>query len=243
MITQLHISLSDLHRHRLPSYVSQFPLSSGVLVSDFRHFDPLHTHNRIQRIKYLSDVLRHLIRLSHGSVCCRITVSFMVHPHHSNLAFVRTTGNTADTFAPHRRSFGTRRLFHQTRSVQPAVSSVFCFRHSSSRSFHERLNHGFFPASFVLSTAVCVHCNISEFFTLRAITHSLIVVSACVTRSVVIHPISPPAISSTATILPEISRHTCSRYVHLLNSGNGFVPDVLLLPFRSETSCSNTQLV
>nr|DAP46011.1 MAG TPA: hypothetical protein [Caudoviricetes sp.] len=102
-----------LHRHRLPSYVSQFPLSSGVLVSDLRHFDPLHTHNRIQRIKYLSDVLRHLIRLSHSSVCCRITVSFMIHPHHSNLAFVRTTGNTADTFAPHRRSFGTRRLFHQ----------------------------------------------------------------------------------------------------------------------------------
>lgn len=125
----------------------------------------------------------------------------MVHPHHSNLAFVRTTGNTADTFAPHRRSFGTRRLFHQTRSVQPAVSSVFCFHRSSSRPFHERLNHGFFPASFVLSTAVCVHCNISELFTLRAITHSLIVVSTCVTRSVVIHPISPPAISSTATTL------------------------------------------
>ena len=82
-----------------------------------------------------SDVLRHLIRLSHGSVCCRITVSFMIHPHHSNLAFVRTTGNTADTFAPHRRSFGTRRLFHQTRSVQPAVSSVFCFHRSSSRPF------------------------------------------------------------------------------------------------------------
>lgn len=135
MIAQFHISLSDLHRHRLPSYVSQFPLSSGVLVSDFRHFDPLHTHNRIQRIKYLSDVLRHLIRLSHGSVCCRITVSFMIHPHHSNLAFVRTTGNTADTFAPHHRSFGTRRLFHQTRSVQPAVSSVFCFHRSSSRPF------------------------------------------------------------------------------------------------------------
>ena len=81
-----------------------------------------------------------------------------------------------------------------------------CFHPLSSRPCHERLNHGFFPASFVLSTAVCVHCNISELFTLRAITYSLIVVSACVTRSVVIHPISPPAISSTATILPEISR-------------------------------------
>lgn len=142
MIAQFHISLSNLHRHRLPSYVSQFPLSSGVLVSDFRHFDPLHTHNRIQRIKYLSDVLRHLIRLPNGSVCCRITVSFMVHPHHSNLAFARTMGNTADTFAPHHRSFGTRRLFHQTRSVQPAVSSVFCFHLSSSRPFHECFSHG-----------------------------------------------------------------------------------------------------
>lgn len=120
-----------------------------------------------------------------------VLLSCFHRTHHSNLAFVRTTGNTADTFAPHRRSFGTRRLFHQTRSVQPAVSSVFCFHPSSSRPFHERLNHGFFPASFVLSTAVCVHCNISELFTLRAITHSLIVVSACVTRSVVIHFLFP----------------------------------------------------
>lgn len=121
-----------------------------------------------------------------------VLLSCFHRTHHSNLAFVRTTGNTADTFAPHCRSFGTRRLFHQTRSVQPAVSSVFCFHPSSSRPFHERLNHGFFPASFVLSTAVCVHCNISELFTLRAHTDpSAAVVSACVTRSVVIHFLFP----------------------------------------------------
>lgn len=176
-----------LRRHRLPSYVSQFPLPSGVLVSDFRHFDPLHTHNRIQRIKYLSDVLRHLIRLSHGSVCCRITASFMIHPHHSNLAFVRTMGNTADTFAPHRRSFGTRRLFHQTRSVQPAVSSVFCFHPSSSRPFHERLNHGLFPVSSVFSTVMRVCCNVSKLVALRAITHTFNVISACFAYFIVTH--------------------------------------------------------
>ncbi len=196
MIAQFHISLSNLHRHRLPSYVSQFPLSSGVLVSDFRHFDPLHTHNRIQRIKYLSDVLRHLIRLSHGSVCCRITLSFMIHPHHSNLAFVRTTGNTADTFAPHRRSFGTRRLFHQTRSVQPAVSSVFCFHRSSSRPFHEPVQHRHSPVIFhsclVAVTAMCFCCYITEFFASCTSAYPILaMVSACVTRSVVIHFLFP----------------------------------------------------
>lgn len=202
MIAQFHISLSNLHRHRLPSYVSQFPLSSGVLVSDFRHFDPLHTHNRIQRIKYLSDVLRHLIRLPNGSVCCRITVSFMVHPHHSNLAFARTMGNTADTFAPHHRSFGTRRLFHQTRSVQPAVSSVFCFHLSSSRPFHECFSHGLFPVSSVFSTVMRVCCNVSKLVALRAITHSLIMVSACATVLVISHLLHPPCMASAAA-----SRH------------------------------------